>query len=520
MVSVRVFSDLFKGNRRSFGEFNSKSVKSQMQTHKREYVENNFESHFKGELGIGIVPILDDGNCWWGAIDIDNHGSSEDLDLVAIETKVKELGLPLVPCRSKSGGAHLYLFSSEPLRADIVKGLLTRWMTELGIEGSDCVFPKQAKLVLDGDGNRPLGNWINLPYFGGDNTDRYAIESGVKLSFDQFVKLANDKSINNEILQSYFSKEHDGAPPCIKMALQEKIMSGNGQRNDALFHITVYNRKRDAQQARELSHEMMPEVFDEPITFFEADRTIKSAAKKSYGYMCSKEPWKGWCDKEACRKARYGISESEFETLTAESKLPEFTDLVKYINTDPVMWELKMGGIPMILSSNELMDYKTIRMMAMEKLHVVLPSKISQTVWTDKMLAELMNNVRFEEAPLGVSLTSVLELRMHEFLRKANLDSNGKDHKDRDALLRGVPVVQDHQGELVVMFRSVDYEDYLKKTRTEIPRNRNIWYSANKQMGVDFIKTRVRGNVMSVWTIPLYKVKLDKPQDIDVSPEF
>ena len=174
----------------------------------------------------------------------------------------------------------------------------------------------------------------------------------------------------------------------------------------------------------------------------------------------------------------------------------------------------------MVLSTNELIDYKTIRMMAMEKLHVVLPSKISQTVWTDKMLAELMNNVRFEEAPLGVSLTSVLELRMHEFLRKANLDSTGRDPKDRDALLRGVPVVQEHQGHMVVMFRSVDYEDYLKKTRTDIPRNRNIWYNANKQMGVTFDKVRVRGEVTSVWMIPLHKIKLDKPQDIDVSPEF
>ena len=88
MVSNRSFSDLFKGNRRSFGEFNPKNIKAQMQTHKREYVEGNFEAHFKGELGIGIVPILDDGNCWWGAIDIDNHGSSEDLDLVGIEKKV------------------------------------------------------------------------------------------------------------------------------------------------------------------------------------------------------------------------------------------------------------------------------------------------------------------------------------------------------------------------------------------------------------------------------------------------
>ena len=125
-----------------------------------------------------------------------------------------------------------------------------------------------------------------------------------------------------------------------------------------------------------MSHSMQSELFVEPLPFSEADRTIKSAIKKSYGYLCKKEPWKDWCDKDACRKAKYGISESEYETLMADTKLPLFSDLTKYLNTDPVMWELKMNGIPITMTTEELMDYKAVRLRAMEKLHTVLPAKM------------------------------------------------------------------------------------------------------------------------------------------------
>ena len=47
------------------------------------------------------------------------------------------------------------------------------------------------------------GTWINLCYWDGDNTERYAINNGKKLSLMQFVKLAEQKtSTHDELMKS------------------------------------------------------------------------------------------------------------------------------------------------------------------------------------------------------------------------------------------------------------------------------------------------------------------------------
>jgi hypothetical protein len=520
LMQIKRFMALFKGNSRSYGEFDPYRPKGRtMQTIKEAYTEQQIVDHLDGKRGLGIVPIRDDGMCYWGAIDIDNHGKSLDLDLVAIEAKVKSLELPLIICRSKSGGAHLYIFGSEPLRADMLKTILTRWMSDLSLEGSDCVFPKQTKLVLDSYGNKALGNWINLPYFNAYDTNRYAIEAGKPSPLDLFLTNAETRAITQEQLEDYFGSEHSEAPPCIRKALKEGI--GEGSRNEALFHITIYNRKRNPEGAREMSHSMQGQFFAEPLPFSEADKTIKSAARKTYGYLCKKEPWKDWCDREACRKVKFGISETEYDLLSADNKLPVFSDLIKYMNTEPVMWELKMNGVPITMTTDELIDYKSVRLKAMERLHVVLPSQIKSAQWTDDILADLMNKLEIEEAPIESSPTGSLALRLDEFLRKSDLTSDGSDTKDREALMRGMPVVQlMASGKKVIMFRAIDYEDYLRRTRTEIPRNKNLWHRAHKDMGVNFDRVRVKQQLISVWYVEFEKLAHIKFETPDFSPEY
>ena len=516
---IKRFINLFRGNMRSFGEWDPKKPKDRaMQTIKEPVTPEIIAKHLNGEMGLGIVPIRDDGMCYWGAIDIDNHGSDVDINISAVENRVRSMDLPLIVCRSKSGGVHLYLFGQEPLRADMLKTILTKWMGDLKFEGSDCVFPKQTKMSLDSNGDRPLGNWINLPYFDAYKTVRYAVEDGKPCAFDLFLTNAEARAISQEQLEDYFGSEHSEAPPCIRRAIKEGI--GEGSRNEALFHITIYNRKRNPEGAREMSHSMQSEIFASPLPFSEADRTIKSAARKSYGYLCKKEPWKSWCDKDACRKTKWGISESEYETLLADTKLPLFSDLTKYLNTEPVMWELKMNGVPITVTTDELVDYRAVRMKAMEKLHVILPSKIKPAQWTDEILAELMINVQIEEAPVETSTMGVLAIRLDEFLRKADLSSDGKDPKDRDGILRGMPVVQMHKTQKVIMFRAIDYEDYLKRTRTDIPKNKSLWHRANREMGVQFDRIRVKQQLVSIWYVDFAKIEDIKQDPINFNPDY
>ncbi len=65
-----------------------------------------WENHLSGQQSVGIVAIDETNSCVWGAIDVDEY----QLDLKDLAIKIAKQKLPLVLCRSKSGGAHLYIF--------------------------------------------------------------------------------------------------------------------------------------------------------------------------------------------------------------------------------------------------------------------------------------------------------------------------------------------------------------------------------------------------------------------------
>lgn len=132
---IKRMMGLFISNERSIGKYDPKTGK--MHTDYRSLEPKDFEQHFSGRMGIGAVPILDDDTCRWAAIDIDNHDQEDDIPIGAIDEAIRANNLPLVPCRSKSGGVHAYLFLSEPVAASKIRDLMTRWSALLGYAGSE-----------------------------------------------------------------------------------------------------------------------------------------------------------------------------------------------------------------------------------------------------------------------------------------------------------------------------------------------------------------------------------------------
>ena len=67
----------------------------------------------------------------------------------------------------------------------------------LGYSGSE-VFPKQTELKSQDD----TGNFLNLPYFKGDDTTRYAFNNnGEAVNLDGFYNLYNLKKITSQQLE-------------------------------------------------------------------------------------------------------------------------------------------------------------------------------------------------------------------------------------------------------------------------------------------------------------------------------
>lgn len=525
-LSLARFMRLFRGNTRSYGRWDpSKPKDKQSLTEKSQFTDSAFNDHLDGcgRKGIGIVPIRDDGTTFWGAIDLDNHGSDKDIDIREVEKKVAAKGLPLIPCRSKSGGVHLYIFFNEPVRADMVKNVLTRWAKELEVDGVDCIYPKQGKLTVNSEGERALGNWINLPYYGGDpHTDRFAVSNGKRLTLEAFLLQAESRAIDLVALQKYFSDDLSEMPPCLQARLKSGGFS-SGERNDGVYQVAVFCRKRDPDSAKDAAHDLSLRLMPEhPLTFKERDKTIRSAVgSRSSNYKCG--GFKDVCDREACRKLKWGISESEYEAMASRATMPTFHSLIKFRNAEPMRFDLMVGDEENSrkiegLTIDELVSFPDLRKAVMAKTHIVLP-RLKGDEW-DKILRSLFDAVQIEDVPEDSTPEGMVYTRLLEFLRKANLKSEGDSAKDREALVRGVPVVQLYHDQLVVMFRHVDFVSYLAKTRTDAIKNKDLWFRANRHMGVENTRVKVGKQVIPVWYLPMSAIQEAEQHAADFKPEY
>ena len=512
MVDVELaarFGNLFRGNTRSYGEY-IEGKKSPARTVKsKKYDIKNFQDHLDGKVGLGIVPIRDDTTCWFAALDLDAHDDLPDIDLVALEERVREKDLPLTVCRSKSGGAHLYLFGSEPLPAKVVRSTMSRWSEELGHSGCE-IFPKQEHLPdIPGEG-RQWGNWINLCYFDADNAEqkRYSFEGGRRIEFEHFLDTAENRRVSAAALLERSETSHAEAPPCI----QSMIVSGvpSGYRNEALYNYSVYLKKAFPETWRDKAFDLNARTFDKPLTHSEAKKTITSAGRREYRYKCKEEPCRSLCKSSICVTRKYGITPEEKGELEMGS-YPEFGPLKKYM-TDPVRWGIAVDGKEIVLSTIEIMDYRKVRESVADSLTKLIPP-MKNDRWQGE-LHKLMTAAELVEAPEEASTSGIIRYKLQEFVRKADLSSTGEDHKDREDLLHGAPVVQAKNGVRYVYFRAADFVDFLKKTKSEELKGPNLWM-ALRASGIDHMRVRTAGTVVPVWAVPLSgddEIDIDEPE--------
>ena len=175
-----------------------KKVKAKSYTVHSLVTDQTWQEHLTGhDEGLGLIPLLDDGiSVKWAAIDIDDNS----IDHARLDEFVQELNLPLVICRSKSGGAHCYMFLEQPALAEKVVPTLENWAAALGYPGVE-IFPKQTKRMPAKAGKPRPGNWINLPYFGGENTLRFCICDGEAVSLERFLDFAEANRVGEDALK-------------------------------------------------------------------------------------------------------------------------------------------------------------------------------------------------------------------------------------------------------------------------------------------------------------------------------
>ncbi len=188
-ATTKGFAALFSGHDRFHGLYdnvierqdNGKIKGKDNLTVRRPVTAELYERHLAGLNGLGICPIHADSTATFGAVDLDVYDGLSHADLV---NKLARLNLPAVVCRSKSGGAHCYLFASEPIPAALMRARLKEIASALGHDSAE-IFPVQATITA-GD----CGGWINLPYFNGMLAARYAVGLDGPMSPEEFVQYA------------------------------------------------------------------------------------------------------------------------------------------------------------------------------------------------------------------------------------------------------------------------------------------------------------------------------------------
>jgi hypothetical protein len=223
---VEKFINIFEGLKRAHGctyinsaPKNGTKLKTKSFVKREIVTHEHFENHLKGvEPTLGIIPINENDLCKWGCIDVDSYAGFDHLKLLK---KIQKLELPLVVCRSKSGGAHIFLFIKEYVEAKTVRDKLNQIKAILGFGNAE-VFPKQIELKSEED----TGNFLNLPYFQGDKTTRYAFKlDGSAANLEEFYSLHECYSIKPKDVSNIKIKREESefkdAPPCIEtMALE------------------------------------------------------------------------------------------------------------------------------------------------------------------------------------------------------------------------------------------------------------------------------------------------------------
>ena len=286
---------------------------------------DHYERHLQGnkDFVLGIVPVNEEDMCVFGAIDVDQHNMPK-VDIITLIKKIRQKKFPLIPCRAKSGGMHLYCHTKEPIPARVMKKKLRQFVSALQLPNNTEVFPKQSSL-LEGGNLKDIGSWINIPYWGGDNTDRYAYNDvGEKMLMEEWIRAVDYYSRYEQELEAVkpptAKEEFSDGMVCLSQMAASPEGFPPGTRDTAIFNLGIYFKKshpddwEDRIKAANKKYCRQAVPTEQGITYAPMpldDKTmeslIKSVKRKGYHYQCNNPPLCNHCDRAACRLRKHGI---------------------------------------------------------------------------------------------------------------------------------------------------------------------------------------------------------------------
>lgn len=491
------FQQRFSGLDRAYGVYNVKGSAEKgakhigsAQTFREAPTLGLWEAHLDGTQGLGIVPIRDDQTVLFGAVDIDVY---KGLDHKEMADKILKWDLPLIVCKTKSGGAHLYLFCREPIPAELVRKKLMEWSVQLGFSGVE-VFPKQTRLA----GLNDIGNWINMPYFGArsatgklkDRGSRHAVWDKDALTAEQFLEVADKLAVDMEALQSLhvptdgdFDDLLKEAPPCLQ-ALMRRGGISHGGRNNGLFNIGVYLRKRFGEGEWEQHLDNYNQAMISPaLGHKEVASVVKSVNRKAYEYKCADQPICDVCNRQICLSRAFGIGTAEGDPGVV------FGQLIK-IETAPVTWIWDIDGARIELETAELTDQGRFHHRVIEELNK-WPARVKPNKWAE-LVRSYLETCEVQHVPEDARPEGQMWFYLEQYCTQQARARN------REELLQRKPWT--HSGR--VYFSGPAFYQYLSKQGIRI-NARTLWVWL-RERGAETQFWNIKGKGVNVWSVPAF----------------
>ena len=487
------FKNIFKGLTIAYGQYQKgdRATNGNKQGGKAFIVRKNvsddlWEKHLQGEgPALGIIPITEDNTCRWGCIDIDEY----NFDHSKLIQSIRNLNLPLIVCRSKSGGAHVFLFTTEFISASLMQSTLKKMSAVLGYEGSE-IFPKQTEILVErGD----TGNFLNLPYHNEMKGLRYAInDNGSGCTLEEFYKLYDVYSCSKEEVEKIKIKEKKieeafpSGPPCLNKLASTGF--GEGSRNNALFNIAVYYKQSKPDTWEDEIVKANMKFMEPPLSNSEVQQLIKSVNRKGYDkYRCKDAPINSVCQAGLCRTKRFGVG-------FGEEEMPQLGSLTKY-TSNPPQWFLDVGETRIELKSEQLYNAGMFALACLDQANKIVPVPKVQD-WKQHFLKPMMANLQ-EVEPLQ-SLDPINEITSH----LQDWTTNRQSARTLDDIFNKLPFTEDE----FTYFRLEDFYAFLKKNNWEMDKIKtgNL---IKRLEGIFIDETRIRIKSQQPRVIKIKKMK-------------
>jgi hypothetical protein len=367
-MSVEKFKHIFTGLERAHGVtyVDKKGADGQKIKGKsfvtREYVTDDMWSkHLQGtEPSLGIIPITDDNTCRWGCIDIDSYAGFDHKKLI-----------------------------------DKIKNLKSQDDT---------------------------GNFLNLPYFNGDDTTRYCFnDKGEAVNLESFYLLHELYKLTPDQLEKLIVKrpesEFSDGPPCLESLTQTDIKDG---RDRILYQYIQYAKRKWPENWQSKINAFNYKYFERhpegPLDDKIVQGKIKFNDGKDLGFKCNEDPMCNHCDKNLCRTRKFGIG--------GEAVFPSLTDLQKVLLDEPYYWVNVDGERVKLDNIDYLMEQRLFRRTVAKQINKK-PPRITVKEF-EKYTDMLLQGVEEVDAPVGSSRIDQLSNHLEDYCLQRSIGSVSK----------------------------------------------------------------------------------------------